>query len=525
MIRHKLSAPLFVLGCVLFMNISSVSAASNEPGIHFYPVKQWNTVSSPESVAGATVHRCKIANEFNNGFVLQLNGSHKWVESLQIDFRQDAFTSNKNYDVGLNVPGLKHANLSAKAVTSRLLSIPLSGEKDTYQAMRDSSVFDLAIDGNTFRFYMVGFADNATDFERCMAGGNINLPKAPAEQMASSHSTPTTNEAIAYELAEKSGVPVQEVLPPTPDAEIIDVTVKTVSEQAAESEIPLAIRAVKEQGEPRKRLSDTLAEEIFRNPTLADVQIQEPSNSSDKFSVQPSPSAADSKTARSGLVIPPSFNESTSLPSPSDAKSKDQSLELDSGDDALVEVKQVNAIPAVKNAPTEPIEVTTEKHSIRPKIHKQSGRIEADFTDHFAADDMPHTPADYDKGQRPDPNMARKISQLEKTIKRLEEENAALNLDLKATIADTKQESLSISNENWNLERATRQFNEAERQLKRLGQQLQQERAACALEKQELEAMLFDPSLTEDAQMAKLAKLRRELADTKEQLRAALAGR
>ena len=61
-------------------------------------------------------------------------------------------------------------------------------------------------------------------------------------------------------------------------------------------------------------------------------------------------------------------------------------------------------------------------------------------------------------------------------------------------------------------------FNEAERQIKRMGQQLQKERAKCKAEKQELEAMLFDPQVTSDAQLARLAELESQLMKARKEL-------
>ena len=62
-------------------------------------------------------------------------------------------------------------------------------------------------------------------------------------------------------------------------------------------------------------------------------------------------------------------------------------------------------------------------------------------------------------------------------------------------------------------------YNEAERQLQKLGQQLQQERAQHAMERKELEAMLFDPQLTEQEQLARLNQLEQELEAARMQIR------
>ena len=117
--------------------------------------------------------------------------------------------------------------------------------------------------------------------------------------------------------------------------------------------------------------------------------------------------------------------------------------------------------------------------------------------------------------------MRNKISDLEAEVSRLSKENAALDGDLKASLRDAEEERLSVSSDNWNLERATMRFNEAERQIQRLGRQLQAARQQCTSEKQKLETMLFDPQVTEQQQLAKLASLEEQLAKSKSELQSA----
>lgn len=630
MTRLTLNASFLAIGCALLIGGYSTAAhAASEPEIHFYPAKKWNTLSTEATLAGATVQNCSITNEFNNGFIVQISGSHKWVEAMQIDFRQDAFSVGESYDVKLTVPGLKNKTLSGAAANSRQLVLNLKGQKDMYQAMRDSSVFDLKIDENEFRFYMVGFAESAKAFERCMAGGDIKAPEPMAVKDVATD-MPTFNEAIAYEQAEKSGVPIQEIIPPVKAPEIESSTVEKVEEEKAPlADAPLAVQVAKQTDTPRKRLSDQLAEEINRNPDIASpetskplkvsaleqvsdektiAEIEEtapskkvetktkepivipPAEPTEKPLVNEEPIAvvenlktdtaslenqkpqqktingvavADPSQARSGLVLPPDFKKRPVMPAAtaektvSEEDSADVTAELEefiseAKTKELAPKEDVIAVKEVETAPSVPVqdnaavaslsETENEKEIFTPdppqsshkaddtktetvgslldeadttkattpaskapeparmKVNKQVGSIEADFTD------------DYERSE--------KMKELELKLDALEKENAALNADLKLALQDSKQEVASIANGNWNLEKATRQFNEAERQLKRLGQQLQQERRACDAEKAELEAMLFDPTLTEDAQLAKLTRLQRELDEAKDQLRA-----
>ncbi|MCK5375117.1 MAG: hypothetical protein KAJ40_07525 [Alphaproteobacteria bacterium] len=112
-------------------------------------------------------------------------------------------------------------------------------------------------------------------------------------------------------------------------------------------------------------------------------------------------------------------------------------------------------------------------------------------------------------------DMRNKISSLEQKIKSLTDKNEILNDELMTTLQDGEKERLSVSSDNWNLERATMRYNEAERQTQRLGRQLQTQQAQCNLEKSELEEMLFDPKLTSQQQLTKLSSLEKKLDQAK----------
>ncbi len=109
-------------------------------------------------------------------------------------------------------------------------------------------------------------------------------------------------------------------------------------------------------------------------------------------------------------------------------------------------------------------------------------------------------------------------SALNSKVAMLQKKNAALQAELKIAFQDAKDERLSIANGNWNLEQATMKYNESERQVMRLGRHLQTTKAECSAEKAELENMLFDPKLTNQQQLAKLAALETDLEDAKAQL-------
>ena len=152
------------------------NALAKTPEINFHPTKAWIVGTDPANATSAGPQICAIQNEFNNGFIIRLDGSERWVEALSVNFRQNIFTPGDSYDVSLSVPGVTQKQLPATASNETILSIDLQGQKDLYKSMRDSAVLDLRLDGNAFRFYMVGFGAAAGGFETCMSKSSSPTP-------------------------------------------------------------------------------------------------------------------------------------------------------------------------------------------------------------------------------------------------------------------------------------------------------------------------------------------------------------
>lgn len=112
----------------------------------------------------------------------------------------------------------------------------------------------------------------------------------------------------------------------------------------------------------------------------------------------------------------------------------------------------------------------------------------------------------------------RMIADLELKLEAAKTDNAALAKQMESLKTQQEDGRLSVVAGDWDLEQATKRFNEAEREIKRLGLQLEQERMSCNREKAEIEKMLFDPVLTEQKQMERLTALETELNSAKAQI-------
>ena len=497
--NHKAALLALSIGAATLLTFSS-GAAAKSPELYFYPAKSWTVGTAPMQVANTNVQSCSIRNEFNNGFIMRFDGSHKWVQAMRIDFRQQAFNAGAGYNVSMSVPGKVTKTMKANASQSNVLTVDLENQKDLYQAMRDAAVLDLSVDGNEFRFYMTGFTGAAANFERCMAGGSVQQPSQGRTLQASMSDAPgaTTNEAIAYEQAEREGVSIVEILPDNPQPVVQEIPVKEthrLGDQIVEQKMPTDVAHIRQ--DKQKRMTEMLAEKIDQNPDIiAMEELSRPGETTKPLAPLPP------------LELPPGMDER-----PAKTAKAPNKPPMETGTEITTAETVEELLPVEPVAPA--LAPVTIPKTPKVEVSKRTSQIEADFTDlpgvEPASDSM-----SFDSPR--DPELAKKISQLENMIFTLEKENEALNSELKSALAESEGERLSISSDNWNLERATMRFNEAERQIKRLGTQLQRERAQCAVERKELEAMLFDPQVTNEQQLAHLADLEGKLKETRKKL-------
>lgn len=106
----------------------------------------------------------------------------------------------------------------------------------------------------------------------------------------------------------------------------------------------------------------------------------------------------------------------------------------------------------------------------------------------------------------------KKIRAFEKKYEAAKADNMALSKEIEELRRMQEDKTLKAVAGDWDLEKATQRYNEAEREIKRMGMLLEQQRVASRQEKNELEQMLFDPAVTDREQRRKMAELELKLA-------------
>lgn len=200
-----------------------------------------------------------------------------------------------------------------------------------------------------------------------------------------------------------------------------------------------------------------------------------------------------------------------------------ESTEIIAASDIITESDQVAAAPSVtheKMSSPEPIQTyTRNEEPIIADFTQEVAEMELAEAEIFAQiEPVAGVPEINEIATTIIPDAENKLTALRQEIAALTTQNKALDQDLKHALSESKAEGVSVSSNNWNLEKATMKFNESERQIMRLGRKLQSQKAQCQAEKASLETMLFDPELTNQQQLVTLTSLETELDAAKTDL-------
>ena len=297
-------------------------------------------------------------------------------------------------------------------------------------------------------------------------------------------------------------------------------------------EVPAEEAAPPAQSELDEIIAASEPSEEQKKKDMEDI-VAKATSMADDYKAGKSPSANDEpaqaeKPQRYTEQLAEELKRESEKYKPEPKKSKSDEMELNSKAAPSEDVVSVAEAPAsapaeepIKAAKAEPVKESVTIPAY--KVNKEVARVEADFTQVGKApveqgsgvDDSSLDSIETSSGSM---DLRMKLKELEQEVYSLRKENKMLDQELKVSLKDSEEERMSVASDNWNLERATMRYNEAERQIMRLGRQLQTFKQQCEYEKQELKTMLFDPKVTEQQQIAKLSSLEEELSRTKSEL-------
>ncbi len=483
----------FAMACLATTALAPTVAQSKDMDMYFYPKYKWSVkeTSPAQSTSPAS---CSVMTELNNGYLVEMSGTVNGLKHLNIDFRQDVFDKGLRYEVQYSVPGASNTIVYSQAVEKNKLQGNLTHNSSFAEQLKTASAMDVRIRNNEFRIYLNGLNTALQDYQDCVS---------PPQAMASAPAASPAPKAEEIQTSAAKPMPQQPVLPT--DTNLAPPPPLKTSLIDEVSEVPEDRALSQEQLRPAPNERPRYTEQIAK-------QMKE---ESEKYK----PEARETSTENAATHIPAEKIE------PEASKPMESTKEI-SVAEAVTDEKPTPKASSktVESYKTpEPVyNITRNEEPLvadftKPKAKMEQKNAAPEVQQKTAAKPMPQDndfaaiqPAN---GEHSDDfvMMRNKISDLEKQLSLTMRKNKMLDEELKSALRDSEEEKLSVSSDNWNLELATMKYNEAERQIMRLGRKLQTQKSQCQSEKTELENMLFDPRLTNQQQLAKLSSLEGEL--------------
>lgn len=514
------------------------------------PQGSWAVTKVAPKQDGAVPY-CALARRFGNGSVLTFARNPSDETSVAVDFPRGTFTKDKNYTVQMDSGFGETRRFELQPVSERGIVIRMGQDEPFYSALEQSGQLTISAEDKSFVFSMPDIKDGVQDLAACIT--------PEAEPAAGSSEATMLNEAAPMQ-AKAAKEEVMDLTEPTvpmkaqKSAEMEGFTPAPMREPVQAEPVKAPARKPEEPVREAKMKKPMVVAEAPALPAPTPISASTPG--SELQTLQ-----EENIRLRNALERERRQYENTMQQSDNSSAAAEMSEKLRILEDENKELRAKTQQVSTKSAepPTctpdaaaqdklaqQIMTLKQENVQLKSDIESQRQMIVSLQSDKSNLADAPVKAVAADDG---------KLQEMQRQISRLETENKSLksamtqqqtNDGAKANIATiTQMKSLEaqlasmtsdrnrlaaqiesiqntegenrikLSSNNWDLEQATRRYNEAEREIRRLGLALEQSRAKCEVDKKNLESMLFDPAVAEKEQVARLVDLEEQLAQAK----------
>jgi hypothetical protein len=504
--RERVSATgkILVFGIVGLMASTALAATSAKTGWSI------NRVSSP--TAGSY---CTMAQKYADDTVITLAKNPNGQYSVAFDMPQKPFDASKGIPVSVRA-GDKVVTSAARAQSENVLVVGLGSDAEFISAMESSGRLSLKVGEKNFDFEPAKVQTAAEQLSKCVASMNVpSVPSAPAAAPApTAQKTQTVSSPIKAEVSQNQ--PTQADTLAAENARLK----QALQEERARYQAPAeANTAAFSELQEKLRVNEAeiqkLREENQKLTAQAKAQPPQPLQPSPTETAKIASLESENGTLktqidalskeRDGLKAQLAAAPKTAQANPEDAK---KLAELQKQNETLnAQIAQLQAEASKKAQPAS---------IISPKVaEEQAQRIKALESENAALK------AQINNIQTAaSPNDDAELKTLRTQIAAMESKNNDLQAQLEEAVKQQEQSQIKSSGNNWDLEQATRRYQESQREIRRLGALIQEQKTACVQDKKNIESMLFDPAVAEKAQLVKFTEMEDRIAMLEGQLRA-----
>lgn len=474
---------------------------------------------------------CTMAQKYNDGTVMTLARNSEGEYSVAFDFQADKFSVGKAMPISLRAGGQPATTFEITPQSENAVIIGLGADQGFIDALKSSGKVTMDVQDQSYTFNTAKFADAESELGSCISSMKSQLREAKA---AASASEPAAGEAQQAEAQEKSAIsaatastaPAAQAMATAAgkaalsaeDLAAAPVETSAVSTQMVGSDVAAENEQLKESlAEARRSYENKMS--ASSGPAIPELQEKirvldlENAKLKDQLDQASNKSGGKQEVEKLKADLAAMQEQNKVLQSTLAEAQTSKANAEQSAQTLTVSKKEVEALKAENQTLKNQLQMNPAPDQVKT-LQQQVRDLEvrnAELRDLAEA----QTQADVSKGAAADTGdegLRSQIRDLKAQISLIETENNTLKDQLSGLQKDAEGKQLKMAGGNWDLEQATRRYQESQREIRRLGALLEQDRIKCQEEKKEIEYMLFDPEVAKPAQIAMLGSLEDQIA-------------
>lgn len=524
---------------------------------------------------------CTMAQKFGNGTVFTIANNAKGEYSLAFDFQSPKFKAGEPMAVSLKAGSGSTQSFEVSPQTAEAFVIGLGTDKSLIDDAKKNGKIQLDVAGESYTFNTAKFSEAQSELATCMSSMKPQLREAKAEETQAPDAASleaAEKKGSKEKVADAASAPAAKGKAGASGLNADDLIAAPINNEIPAREMA-EIKPAAEQDDLRNenaRLKQALndARRSYENQISAQAgpavpELQEKINAleienanlkedranraaSQKSNVDAGKLSADLEKARQDLAAAQEQNktlqeqvagasqaqrdvatlkaENQTLKNQAQISASDKTpqqlsqIEAKAQADAQTSGKEIIALRmeneklakelAVAQKKAQPPTVVPVDLQIRlSQLQNENNALKAKL-DAGGDAGMPSL-ANAGAG---DAGARDQMRDLKSQLEIVESENKGLKQQLANLQSETENGQLKVAGGNWDLQQATRRYQESQREIRRLGALLEQDRVKCQEEKKDIEYMLFDPEVAKPAQITMLNSLEDQVAAKDKQI-------
>ncbi len=531
------------------------------PSFHAHAATDSKAVTSWQVSRVASVSQgsyCAMAQKFDNQSILTFAQNSEGQYSLAIESPKAKFDAAKDTEVVLSVKGGDEETYNARVQSQNAIVIGLGKGEDVVGKLKKSGVLHVKV-GNSQTVYQFNeYGAGQKDMGACLAGIQASPEKTatnnkadkientepaagetPAEPsveglLAARPSTSDNGDGLDKSFLRDDVEPVKAVsknAPKPADIDIIETTMdKEMSDlreenarlkrSLAESRKAYEDQQVKQSGSAVDEMKEKLAalkdENSQLNTELADARKMTKAISEDEMKL----SNVSDELKRAKQLAETLKSENATLRNQISIAAKTGDKETQQASQMSLQMADLKTENAKLKLEVDSLSklgggITPDVLAVQQSLKGLEDRIaimrseNADLRQQLS--DAKTSGSSADMGG--DEKLRAQLRDLHVQVETLQKEKVSLLASIEKMQKDTEVSQLKAAGGSWDLEQATRRYQESQREIRRLGALIDDSNARCQAEKKDIEYMLFDPEIAKSAQISMLNNLEDQIAE------------